>query len=386
MAHQAPLAGIVVIEIGTSVAAPYAGLVLADLGARVIKVERPGTGDHARGWGPPFWRDDAAVFHALNRGKESLTVDLADPDELAGLQSLILAQADVVIQNLRPGVLKRFSIDAESLRNLKPDLICCDIGAFGNTGPLSELPGYDPLAQAMSGIMSITGEGGDRPPVRVGVSLVDMGSGMWAVIGLLASLVARLRGSPGAHVAGSLFETGLAWMTTPLAGFAASGDVRRPWGSGAAEIVPYQAFQLKDGWLMVAAGNDSLFRKLVADLGRSDLADNPAYQTNAARVVNRDALIAILAQAMASLQVDLFAQRLQSAGVPCAPLLSVHQVTAHPQFQALNMAVRCEGDDLSLIGLPLQFDGIRPAARRPAPRLGEHNAVLRNPDPQESNR
>jgi crotonobetainyl-CoA:carnitine CoA-transferase CaiB-like acyl-CoA transferase len=203
-----PLAGITVVELGHSVAAPYAGLILADLGARVIKVENPWGGDYARGWGPPFWNETASVFHSLNRGKEGITVDFGASEDCEDLRSLILDDADAVIQNLRPGILEKFGLTADALRAEKPSLIWCDIGAFGATGPLASKPGYDPLAQASTGIMSVTGEGGGRPPVRVGVSLVDMGSGMWTVIGMLAALVARNKDGQGRSVATSLYETG----------------------------------------------------------------------------------------------------------------------------------------------------------------------------------
>src|ERR1700744_140275 len=187
MQHPRPLEGVVVVELGHSVAAPYAGLILADLGARVIKVENPGNGDYARGWGPPFWKETSRIFRGLSRGKEGITVDFGDPCDCENLRALILDKADAVIQNLRPGILEKFGRTADAWRADKPSLIWCDIGAFGATGPLASKPGYDPLAQASTGIMSVTG-GGGRPPVRVGVSLVDMGSGMWAVIGMLAAL------------------------------------------------------------------------------------------------------------------------------------------------------------------------------------------------------
>ena len=255
-----PLEGITVLELGHSVAAPYAGLILADLGACVIKVENPSGGDYARGWGPPFWKETASTFLSLNRGKEGITVDFSSEEDAAALKRLIMEKADAVIQNLRPGILDKFGLTPAKLRAEKPSLIWCDIGAFGDRGPLAAKPGYDPLAQASTGIMSVTGEGGDRPPVRVGVSLIDMGSGLWTVIGMLASLLARKTTGKGAHVSTSLYETGLAWMTVPLSSYAASGKLGRPYGSGIAEIVPYQAFQASDGWLMIAAGNDNLFR------------------------------------------------------------------------------------------------------------------------------
>lgn len=371
-----PLAGITVVELGHSVAAPYAGLILADLGARVIKIENPSRGDYARGWGPPFWNDTASVFHSLNRGKEGVTVDFGAEDEVRALKELILDVADAVIQNLRPGILEKFDLTAETLRAEKPSLIWCDIGAFGAVGPLAKKPGYDPLVQASTGIMSVTGEGG-RPPVRVGVSLVDMGAGMWAVIGLLAGLVARNASNKGGVVSTSLYETGLAWMTVPLAGYAASGEVRKPYGSGTAEIVPYQAFETADGWLMIAAGNDNLFVKLCGALKLSALAQDPDFSTNAARVVNRERLIPQVGAAARLYTADALGQILDEAGVPNAPLLTVDQVAVHPQTRALDMALRCEGDDIELVGIPISFNGERPRARTAAPELGEYNAILK---------
>ena len=371
-----PLAGITVVELGHSVAAPYAGLILADLGARVIKVENPKTGDYARGWGPPFWNETASVFHSLNRGKEGITVDFGAPDDCENLRSLILDDADAVIQNLRPGLLEKFGLTADALRAEKPSLIWCDIGAFGAMGPLASKPGYDPLAQASTGIMSVTGEGG-RPPVRVGVSLVDMGSGMWAVIGMLAALVARNKDGQGRSVATSLYETGLAWMTVPLAGHAASGEVRKPYGSGTAEIAPYQAFEVSDGWLMIAAGNDNLFRKLCGGLSLASLASDPDFATNADRVINRERLIPQIEAAVRGYSADALGKLLDEAGVPNAPLLTTDQVARHPQTRALDMMVRCTHDDIELVGIPLAFDGTRPRARTAAPALGQHNAILR---------
>lgn len=370
-----PLAGITVIELGHSVAAPYAGLILADLGARVIKVENPGSGDYARGWGPPFFKDTASAFHSLNRGKEGVAVDFTDAGQVEALKALILREADAVIQNLRPGILEKFGLTATALRTEKPELIWCDIGAFGATGPLAKKPGYDPLAQATTGIMSVTGEGG-RPPVRVGVSLVDMGSGMWSVIGLLAGLVARRDTGEGRVVSTSLYETGLAWMTIPLAGYEATGEVRRPFGSGTAEIAPYQCFPTRDGWLMIAAGNDNLYRKLCGALGLEGLADDPDFATNKARVVNRERLIERISAATTAITSDDLGAKLDVAGVPNAPLLTVDQVARHPQTHALNMTVRNAPDDIDLMGVPLSFDGERPRARTQAPKLGEHNNIL----------
>jgi crotonobetainyl-CoA:carnitine CoA-transferase CaiB-like acyl-CoA transferase len=375
MSDMQPLNGLTVVELGHSVAAPFAGLILADLGARVIKVENPGGGDYARGWGPPFWQGTSTSFRSLNRGTIGVSVDFSDPDQAAALRSLILSEADAVIQNLRPGILDKFDLTSESLRAEKPSLIWCDIGAFGKAGPLSKKPGYDPLAQASTGIMSITGEE-DRPPVRVGVSLIDMGSGMWAVIGLLSALLSRSRSGQGTTISTSLYETGLAWMTIPLAGYAASGEVRKPHGSGLAEIVPYQAFETSDGWLMIAAGNDNLFRKLCGAIGLDHLPTDPDFATNPQRVVNRARLIPMIADRVRTIPADRLGELLDAAGVPNAPLLKIDQVFTHPQTKALDMMVRCPGEDLDLVGVPLAIDGVRPRARTPAPELGAHNDLL----------
>jgi crotonobetainyl-CoA:carnitine CoA-transferase CaiB-like acyl-CoA transferase len=368
-----PLEGLTIVELGHSVAAPYAGLILADLGARVIKVENPAGGDYARGWGPPFWKDTATVFVCLNRGKASIAVDFSDPADAGALRQLILREADGVIQNLRPGILDKFGLTADAMRAEKPSLIWCDIGAFGARGPLASKPGYDPLAQASTGIMSVTGEG-DRPPVRVGVSLIDMGAGMWTVIGLLASLIERGSHGNGAQVSTSLYETGLAWMTVPLAGYECAGEVRKPYGSGTAEIVPYQAFKARNGWLMIAAGNDGLFRRLCLAVGLDDLVDMAQYATNAARVANRDSLIARITAAVGERDVAELGQILDAAGVPNAPLLSIDQVASHPQTEALGMLAPAISGGPRLVGMPLSFDGARPRAEGGPPRLGADDA------------
>jgi crotonobetainyl-CoA:carnitine CoA-transferase CaiB-like acyl-CoA transferase len=367
-----PLEGITVVELGHSVAAPYAGLILADLGARVIKVENPAGGDYARGWGPPFWENTATVFVCLNRGKAGICVDFSNQADVSALRRLILRDADGVIQNLRPGILDKFGLTADALRADKPSLIWCDIGAFGATGPLASKPGYDPLAQASTGIMSVTGEG-DRPPVRVGVSLIDMGAGMWTVIGFLASLIERGSNGTGAQVSTSLYETGLAWMTVPLAGYECAGDVRKPYGSGTAEIVPYQAFKARDGWLMIAAGNDALFRRLCLALGLDELVGMAQYASNAARVVNRDSLVARIAVAIGDAGVADLGRLLDEAGVPNAPLLTIDQVASHPQTAALGMLAPAIPGGPRLVGLPLCIDGARPRAQGGPPGLGEDN-------------
>jgi len=370
-----PLAGVTVVELCHSVAGPYGGMILAGLGADVIKIENPDRGDHARGWGPPYWHGKSTTFQSLNRDKLGVTVDLADAEQLGQLKQLVLERADVFIQNLRPGSIDQYGLGGEQLLREKPTLVYCNLGAFGRTGPLREMPGYDPLMQAFGGVMSVTGEQG-RAPVRVGPAVVDLGSGMWSAIGILAALHRRSTTGRGCVVDTSLFETAVAWMTIITAGYLASGEVRRPMGSGIAEIVPHQAFPTKDGYIMVAAGNDSLFRKLCGEIGRPGWADDLRFATNDGRVRNRVELIGEMEEIFAARSSDEWAKTLESAGVPNAPIQSVDQVVAHPQTRALGIVQPAPDVDMRLVGLPLSFDGKRPAFRRVAPDLGQHNRDL----------
>jgi len=376
MTHGKPLKGLMVFEIGHSVAAPFAGLIFSDLGAEVIKVENPKTGDHARGWGPPFWQGAAAAFHTFNRGKKDLAIDFSDPASVAALREAIVTRADVVIQNLRFGVVERYKLGAESLREERPDLIYCNLSAFGETGPLADKPGYDPLMQAFAGLMSVTGEGHNRSPVRVGVSLVDMGAGMWSVIGILASLIERAQSKRGAVVSTSLYETALTWMSIPMAGYQASGKIPRAYGSGVAEIVPYQCFMTRDGWLMIAAGNDGLYRKLCAVLNHPEWATDDRFLRNGDRVANRDILIPMLEQAIRGEPMEELMARLDAVGIPNAPIQTVDAVAAHPQTAALDIIRKGPEGSLPVVGLPISFDGGRPAFGWPTPALGEHTSLL----------
>jgi crotonobetainyl-CoA:carnitine CoA-transferase CaiB-like acyl-CoA transferase len=377
MVSATPLAGIVVVELGHSVAAPYAGMILADLGAEVIKVENPEKGDHARGWGPPWWHGTASAYQALNRNKRGVAVDLGDANEAARLRALILARADVVLQNLRAGVAERYGLGADQLRADKPSLICCNLGAFGTRGPLRDKPGYDPLMQAFGGLMSVTGEEG-RPPVRVGVSMVDLTAGLWSALGIIAALYERRGGGESGKAGGgtidtSLYETMLAFMTVPIAGHLASGEIRGRNGSGVAEIVPYQVFSARDGYLMIAAGNDTLFRRMCDALGHAAWGSDPRFVTNADRVANRAVLIPMIDAVVGTQDRAHWMQKLDAVGVPSGPVQHTGEVVAHPQTRALEMIQPSPDGALSLVGLPLSFDGRRPPHRQRPPRLGEHN-------------
>lgn len=369
-----PLAGLTVVEIGHSVAAPYGAQVLGELGATVVKVENPEGGDDARKWGPPFWHGTATTFQCLNRDKLGVTVDLKDAIELEALKTFIAERADVVLQNMRPGLVERYTLDA-SLRTRNPRLIYCNLGAFGARGPLRTRPGYDPLMQAFGGIMSITGEEG-RPPVRVGPSIIDIASGMWSVIGILAALQRRHATGEGCVVDTSLYETSLAWMTVPSALFESDGTIQRRTGSEAAMMAPYKAFRAADDYIVITAGNDNLFRRLCTVLGHPEWVDDPRFATNPARLANRALLNQMVEDVVSRQPRAHWTPLLEAAGVPCAPLQTIDEVVAHPQTEALGMLQTSPDGRFRVMGLPLSFDGERPPFRRSPPLLGEHNDAV----------
>ena len=370
-----PLAGVCVVEIGHSLAAPYAGLVMAHLGARVVKIESAGGGDHARGWGPPFIDGASALFHAINHGKQSVRADLADPAVAQRLRDFIAAQADVVLQNLKPGSLDRHGLGAGDLMALRPSLIVCNIGAFGASGPLRDKPGYDPLVQAYSGMMNIVGNEDDAPS-RVPISLNDMGTGMWAVIGVLASLRQREQDGKGQVVDVSLFETALAWMTVPLADALAGGPQPARLGSGSPNIVPYQVFDCADMAILVAAGNDLLYRRLCQTMDLPALADDVRFATNGQRVLNRKQLIPLLQERFRQAPAAQWLQVLEQAAIPCGPLQTLGAVIAAEQTRSLDILRRTPDARTTSVALPMSFDGVRLPLPGNTPDLGQHDHLL----------
>src|SRR5207249_8315102 len=290
---DAPLAGLLVADLTQNVAGPYCTQILGDMRAQVVKVERPGRGDDSRAWAPPYWGRESAAFMSVNRNKRSLALDLKAPAGRAILERLV-ARADVLVQSLRAGVLDELGLGWEPARRLNPRLVYCSITAFGTEGPYCDRPGYDPLMQAYGGIMSITGHPGGAP-VRVPVSLVDMGTGMWAVMAILAALRERDRTGRGAHVTTALFDTALAWTTFQMSNHLASGEVPAPQGSGTPMIAPYEAFPSRDAWVMIAAGADALFAKCCAALRVPALSTDPRFSSDPARGQTRRALLDALA-------------------------------------------------------------------------------------------
>jgi crotonobetainyl-CoA:carnitine CoA-transferase CaiB-like acyl-CoA transferase len=359
---------------GHSVAAPFAAQILSDLGADVIKVEKP-TGDDARKWGPPFWEGAAATFQALNRNKRSVVLDLRDEAQRGALRDFILDKAEVVLQNMRPGQVEALGLGGEELLSGKAALIYCNLGAFGRGGPLADSPGYDPLMQAFGGVMSVTGESG-RPPVRVGCSIIDMGTGLWAAVGILAALRRREVTGRGGVVDVSLFETAIAWMTVPVSQYLASGEVPQPQGSGAQGIVPYRAYRTADGDLVVAAGNDGLFHSLCDVLGHPEWLDDPRFRSNPDRVANQTPLYGLIEREMATRSTGEWMALSEEAGVPFAPVQDVATMLAHPQTAALGIIQQIPGSALRGVGLPVSFDGQRPTPRSPPPGRGADTAMF----------
>ncbi|HKD93661.1 MAG TPA: CoA transferase [Gaiellaceae bacterium] len=366
-----PLAGIRVVDVTSSLAGPTATQLLAALGADVVKVE-PLAGDHARAWGPPFIDEEGAMFLASNAGKRSLAVDLGD-ERGREIVLRLADRADVFLQSLRPGAAERHGLGAVDLRARNPRLVHCSIGAFGSRGPLSGQPGYDPLLQAASGIMRVTGEPGG-PPVRVGVSLIDLGTGVWAALGVLAALYERESTGQGRTLDLSLYETALSLLSTQLVGYLGSGAVPGREGTAFPQIVPYQVFPTQDGELMIVAGNDKLFAALCGVLGLPELARDPRFLTNPDRVVNRTELIVLLEEKTKERRSTALLEALVAAGVPVSPVYDVGEAARHPQTEVLGI-LQSLGDFVT-VAAPLSADGERVRHHAPPPALGAHTGEI----------
>jgi crotonobetainyl-CoA:carnitine CoA-transferase CaiB-like acyl-CoA transferase len=371
MTDRLPLQGVTVVELGHSVAAPFAGEILGDLGAEVIKVEKRDGGDDARKWGPPFWHGSGAAFQSLNRNKRSVVVELRDAADNARLKQFILDNVDVVIQNLRPGLVAELGLDGPSLRRVKPDLIYSTIGAFGAAGPFKNRPGYDPLMQAFAGLMAVTGEPG-RPPVRVGTSIIDMAAGMWSVIGIVSALLRRAQGGSGATIDTSLYETALAWMGYHAANYQASNVIPERQGSGAVFAVPYRGYATKDAFIVVGAANDKLFASFARVLGRPEWIEDARFRTNPDRVKNQTVLYPMIEKLVGARTTEDLRKALDAAQVPNAPIQTIDQVLAHEQTKALGILQKSPDGKFTLLGSPLSIDGERLPFRRSPPALGAH--------------
>jgi crotonobetainyl-CoA:carnitine CoA-transferase CaiB-like acyl-CoA transferase len=373
------LSGSRVLDLSRVLAGPLATQILGDLGADVIKVERPGEGDDTRQWGPPFVGDDAAYFLALNRNKRSIAVDLKTPEGVDLVRTLA-AGSDVMIENFRPGLMSELGLAPDALRRETPHLITCSLTAFNeDVAAGAERPGYDIIVQASSGLMSVTGEP-DRAPVKVGVALLDVITGLQAVIGILAALHERERTGRGRHVSVSLFDASVAAMVNQAANLLIGGIVAGPMGTAHPNICPYQAFDASDRPFILAAGNDRLFRRTCEVVGHPEWAEDRRFLTNEDRVRHRDELVPLLGEVLATRRADGWIAALDAASVPCAPIRTMDEVFASPEGAALVESVIDAGrrTTLRLVRDPIRFDGRSPETRRAPPLLGEHtDEILR---------
>ena len=369
-----PLEGLRVVELARVLAGPWCGQLLADLGAEVVKVERPGAGDDTRHWGPPFVTGadganlGAAYYHSCNRGKRSVAIDIATAQGQAEVRAL-LADADVVIENYKVGGLVKYGLDPARLRADFPRLIVCSITGFGQTGPYAHRAGYDFIVQAMSGFMSLTGEP-DGAPQKAGIAYADIFTGMYATVAILAALRRRDVTGAGAHVDMALLDAQVAVLANQAANYLASGVAPKRMGNGHANVVPYQAFATADGQLVVAVGNDGQYRKLCAILGEPQWGDDPRFATNAARLANRAELIPLLAAKIATWEGQPLSLALEAEGVPAGPINDLAGVFADPQVIARGMRFRPEGASIDGVASPIVIDGERMVAATAAPPLG----------------
>ncbi len=387
---NAPLHGLRVLELARILAGPWTGQVLADLGADVVKVERPGSGDDTRSWGPPFVPAEggghlsSSYFHGCNRGKRSVTAGL-ETEEGRALVKRLASHADVVIENFKVGGLQRYGLDHASLRSASPRLVYCSITGFGQDGPYAPRAGYDFIVQGLGGIMDLTGEP-DGEPQKIGVAFADIFTGVYAAVAILAALRRREETGEGAHIDMALLDTQVGVLANQAMSYLVSGVVPKRMGNAHPSIVPYQVFPAADGRLIVAVGNDPQFARFAAIVGAPELASDPRFVTNADRVQNRDALAEILARrTAATTRADLLAA-LERAGVPAGPINSVAEVFSDPQVVARGMRIELTdtavaGGSIPGVRTPIVLDGEPAVAERASPALGAHNAeVLADPN------
>ena len=357
-------------------AGPWAAQTLADLGASVIKVERPGGGDDTRAWGPPFVEraqggQDAAYFLSTNRGKRSVTIDFTQPRGQALVRELA-ARSDVLIENFKVGGLARYGLDAESLRAAQPELVYCSITGFGQTGPYRDRPGYDLLIQAMGGLMSLTGEP-EGAPTKVGVALTDIFAGLYAVVAIQAALAERERSGEGRHIDISLFDVQTAVLANQALNYLVSGEPPQRLGNRHPNIVPYQTFEASDGHLVVAVGNDGQFQRFCEVLGVPELADDERFRSNPLRVAKRDALVPLLSERLQTRSRAQWLEALEAAGVPSGPIQDLEELFRDPQLVARGLQIETQGEDrLPGVASPIRFGDGALAGEREAPRLSQH--------------
>jgi len=379
MALHASLAGIRVLDLTRNLAGPYCTMLLGDLGADVVKIEAPGRGDDTRAWTPPSWNGESPAFLAANRNKRSVTVDLDHPDGAAVIRELA-RRADVVVESFRPGALDKRGLGYDDLAPSRPGLIWCSISAYGRVGPLAGQPGYDPVLQAATGIMSMTGFP-DGDPVRLGIGAIDLGTGLWATIAIQAALTERGRTGNGTRLDTSLYEVGVWWLSYHLESYLATGRSPTRAGTSTGFIAPYEVFPTSDGGgVMVAAANDNLFASFMGALDLAALTDDPRFATNPTRVAHRDELRSLITVRTRDHTATALEALLQECGVPCSRIRTVGEMAEDEQTAALGMLAGMSHPgipDLRIIDIPISEAGERADLRLPPPLLGEHtDAVL----------
>lgn len=358
-----PLKGARIVDLTQNVAGPYAAMVLAELGATVTKVEPP-NGDATRVWGPPFWEGRSPTFLAINRNKKCIPIDLKTTAGQKALSGL-LKRADAVLVSSRPGAMKRMGLDFGSIARRYPGIIYGEITSFGDSGPRALEPGYDPLIQALTGIMAVNVRPGE-PPARVGVSIIDMAAGLWLALGILSAFALRINSQIGQRVSVSLYETGIAWMAYHAGSYWASGESPHGWGSGVAMVAPYEAFKTVDGWIVIAAGNDGLFQKLSNAFGHPEWVTDSRFRTNADRVKNRADLSSLIGNVTRGKKTNSLETLLKEIGVPASPVKSVAEALNEPQLLASGIVQTVPRPPISgfkSVGIPLKLNGRRPPLR-----------------------
>lgn len=378
------LEGIRVLDLTRAMAGPYCTMMLGDLGADVIKVERPGTGDESRGWGPPFVGEptesapgESAYFLSVNRNKRSITLDLKSEAGLEIMQRLI-EKADVFVENFRTGVLDKMGLGVVQAQNLNPGLIYCSISGYGRTGPYADRPGYDVIIQAEGGMMGITGPV-EGPPSRVGIPIVDITSGMFAASSIMAALFARTRTGEGQHLDISLFDTQAALLTNVAANYLIGGEPPGRLGNDHPNLAPYAAFPASDKWFVIGVANETQWERFCAAIGKPELQGDTRFETNRVRVENRTALSALLEELFSERTAEEWLERFKAAGLPCGPINDIREVFNHPQVGPREMTIESDHPSAGIIkttGFPYKLSGTPPALRLPPPRLGEHNEEI----------
>lgn len=373
------LSGIKILDLSRVLAGPYSTMILGDLGAEVIKVEAPGGSDDTRKWGPPFKNGVSAYYLCANRNKKSITIDLKSEEGIQAVKQLV-QESDVIINNFKTGTMERFGIGYDTLKKINPKLVYCSITGFGETGPYKDMPGYDFIIQAMSGLMSITGDE-QSGPQKLGVAIVDILTGLYATIGIQAALLERTVSGEGQKIDVSLYDSAVSSLINIGSNYLMSGEIPTRLGNNHANIVPYQTFDTADGQMVIAVGNDRQYAMFCDILGRPELATDERFLTNANRVEHREIITPLIQEVMVTKPTNYWQEECNKAGIPCGPIQNLAEVVNDPQLQARDMFVEQEhpvAGNIKLIGSPLKLSRTPVSMRHHPPEVGEHNEEILN--------